>query len=338
MLGVNIVELVNLPLIWGVIILIAAFMYVALDGFDLGVGILLVFAPNASSRDTMIKSISPFWDGNETWIVMTAGGLLAVFPLAYGVIMTALYVPTIIMLLALVLRGVSIECRYKATVGGKAKWDYICYFASLLAVVMQGIIFGALIRGIVTKNGIFVGHMLDSFNLFTIGIAVIFIFQYVLLGATWVVMKSSGSTQAWGRNITQYASLTLAVLSLCTIFIVIMKKYHLLYDIKYIAILICCTCDLVIQVLLGFVLSKRENVVCGLFWLAELTLFIKFATFIIQIWPWVVPYSISVYDAAADPKSLSFLLVGTLVLLPMILCYTAYSYHVFRGKCDEKRK
>ncbi len=211
-------SLVDLPLIWFGIIATAIFLYILLDGFDLGVGILFPFAPTDRCRDRMMNSVAPFWDGNETWLVLGGGGLFAAFPLAFAVIMPALYIPMIIMLLGLIFRGVAFEFRFKASGKVRRIWDYAFHFGSLMAAFMQGVIIGAIVQGIKVEGRSYAGGAFDWLDAYSIMTGVAVVFGYALLGGTWLVIKTDGETQAWARKSASYAigfvALFLAIVSI----------------------------------------------------------------------------------------------------------------------------
>jgi cytochrome d ubiquinol oxidase subunit II len=199
-------HLVDLPLIWGILIATAVFLYVLLDGFDLGIGILFPIAPTDKCRDRMMNSIAPFWDGNETWLILGGGGLLVAFPLAYVILLPAFYIPLIVMLLSLVLRGVAFEFRFKADTS-KYQWDAAFHIGSLFAAFSQGVILGSFVQGIKVSGRNFAGGPFDwasGFSMLT-GIAVVF--GYALLGSTWLIMKTEDITQEWARKVALYAAL-----------------------------------------------------------------------------------------------------------------------------------
>ncbi len=190
----------DLPLIWFGLIITAIFLYVILDGFDLGVGILFPFAPSDKYRDRMMNSIAPFWDGNETWLVMGGGGLFAAFPLAYAVLMPAFYFPVILMLLGLVLRGVAFEFRFKATGTVQKLWDWAFHVGSLAAAFSQGVVLGGVIQGIKVQGRSFGGRGFDWLSAFSIMTGLALVCGYALLGSTWLVMKTEDDTQQWARR------------------------------------------------------------------------------------------------------------------------------------------
>ena len=214
---------IDLPLVWAIIIAVAVLMYVILDGFDLGVGILFPFAPSHDCRSRMMNSIAPFWDGNETWLVLGGGGLFAAFPLAYSVIMPAFYMPVIFMLLGLIFRGVAFEFRFKTTKEKSWVWDTAFHFGSVMAAVMQGIILGNLIQGIEVTDRSFSGGALDWANGFALLTGVALVFGYALLGATWLILKTDTQTQEWAFETAKYTlffvSIFMIVICITTPFI-----------------------------------------------------------------------------------------------------------------------
>jgi cytochrome d ubiquinol oxidase subunit II len=328
-------SLIDLPLIWYFLILTAVLLYVVLDGFDLGLGILFPMAPSDRCRDRMMNSVAPFWDGNETWLVLGGGGLLAAFPLAYAILMPALYLPVILMLLGLIFRGVAFEFRFKAQ-RSRPLWDWSFHLGSLTAAFMQGIIVGALIQGVVVVERGFGGGPMDWASPFTLTTGVGLVFGYALLGATWTVMKTDGETQAWARRSAVWL-LGLAGVSLAAVTIAIpainaqigqlwgsRPGVYLLAAVPAVAFLLLVAAWLDLR-------AGREArpflLVIGFFVTGYLALGLT-------LWPWIVPYAVTFRQAAAAGPSQSLLLVGTLVLLPVILIYTGFCYYLFRGKAS----
>ena len=331
-------EILDLPLIWYSLIATAIFLYVALDGFDLGVGILFPFAPSDQCRDRMMNSIAPFWDGNETWLVLGGGGLFAAFPLAYAVIMPALYIPVILMLLGLIFRGVAFEFRFKA--GGRSRriWDYAFHFGSLAATIMQGMILGAFVRGIQVDGRSFSGGPFDWLNAYSVMTGVALVFGYALLGATWLVMKTEDVTQEWARKcasyVLGYVGLFLGIVSISMPLMNADIK-HLWFSLPNFIYLL----PVPLLTLLFFGLIWRDLhtgreyrpflLSIGVFLMGYLGLGIS-------LWPWLVPFHITFRQAAAAPESQSLLLVGTAVMLPVVLGYVGYCYYIFRGKASHE--
>ena len=330
-------NIVDLALIWYGLIATAIFLYILLDGFDLGVGILFPFAPSDQCRDRMMNSIAPFWDGNETWLVLGGGGLFAAFPLAYSVMMPALYIPIIAMLLGLIFRGVAFEFRFKAATSRRI-WDYSFHFGSLLAAFMQGVVIGAVVQGITVEGRKFVGGSFDFLNAYSVMTGVAVVFGYTLLGATWLVMKTDGETQAWARKSAiytiGYVALFLAIVSISMPVMNPDIRLRWFSLPNFFFLLPVPTASLVMLIFIWRDLHKGNEyrpflLSFGVF----LTGYIGIA---ISMWPYIVPFEITFRQAAAVPESQSLLLVGTLFLLPLILVYTGYCYYIFRGKASHE--
>ena len=329
---------VDLPLIWYGLIATAVFLYVLLDGFDLGVGILFPFAPSESCRNRIMNSIAPFWDGNETWLVFGVGGLLAAFPLAYAILLPALYLPVILMLLGLIFRGVAFEFRFKATGRSRKIWDYSFHFGSLVATFMQGMVLGAFVQGVKVQGRSFAGGALDWINGYSVMVGMALVFGYALLGATWLVMKTDEITQDWARKCAGY------VLGYVGIFLVLVSISMPMMntDVKALWFSLPNTFYLLpipLATLVMFVTIWRSLYKGKEF----LPFFLSIGVFLtgylglgISLWPWLVPFNVSFRKAAAAPESQSLLLVGTVVMLPVVLGYVAYSYYVFRGKTSDE--
>jgi cytochrome d ubiquinol oxidase subunit II len=335
----NLGGFLDLPLIWYGLIATAIFLYVLLDGFDLGVGILFPFAPSDSCRDRMMNSVAPFWDGNETWLVLGGGGLFAAFPLAYAILMPAFYIPIILMLLGLIFRGVAFEFRFKAEGKSRRIWDYSFHFGSLTATFMQGIVLGTFVHGVAVDGRNFAGGAFDWFDAFSVMTGLALVAGYALLGATWTVMKTEGETQDWARQCAKYVMVLVAIfMGLVSVTMPLMNSdikelwFSLpnFYFLQPMPIL-----SLVFVVLLWRDLRKDQREFRPFF----LTLGIFLMNYIgigVSTWPWLVPFKVSLWDAAAAPESQSLLLIGTAVLLPCVLAYTGYCFWVFRGKASHE--
>lgn len=323
---------IDLPLVWGCLIATAVLLYVVLDGFDLGVGILFPFAPSDKCRDRMINSIAPFWDGNETWLVLGGGGMFAAFPLAYALNMPAFYIPIILMLFCLIFRGVAFEFRYKAE--NKRIWDYVFHFGSLGTAFMQGLILGGFIQGVEVEGRSFVGGAFDWLTGFSMLTGIAVVFGYALLGATWLNMKTEDETQNWALKCSKYVSIyvigCMAIVSLWVPFLndQLLNRWFSLPNFYYLLPIPIVTG--LSFLLLWHSLSKANEI--KPFLLSLLIFFLGYLGLAISLWPWIVPYQVSLWDAAAAPESQSLLLVGTAIMLPIILGYTAYCYYIFRGK------
>jgi len=308
-------------------------MYVLLDGFDLGVGILFPFAPSDQDRDLMMTSVAPIWDGNETWLVLGGAALFGAFPLAYAVILSGTYLPLLIMLIALILRGVAFEFRFKA---GRSRhwWDKAFYYGSLLATVAQGLVLGAFIQGFEIEGRDFAGGMFDWLSPFALLCGLALISGYALLGCTWLIWKTEGELQAWARGLARpllFAVLAfIGVVSIWTPLLdpAIAERWFSWPNIAYLSPVPLVTA-LVAFGLYRAVERGREV----LPFLLTMALFmLSFLGLGISLWPYVVPPSITIWEAAAPPESQIFLLIGVGALLPVVLAYTAFSYYVFRGK------
>jgi len=326
---------IDLAFIWAALIAFSVLAYVVLDGFDLGIGILFPLFPNKHDRDVMTNSVAPVWDGNETWLVLGGGGLLAVFPLAYATIFPALYMPIIAMLLGLIFRGVAFEFRWRTT-RGSIWWDRGFAGGSILAAFTQGIALGALVNGIKIENRAYVGGWWDWLTPFSILTGIAVVVGYALLGATWINLKTSGELQARARKIAMGAGVgTLAlicVVSLWTPFInpVYFERWFgfptAFFSALVPLLLACCA----VALWHGLTTDKHLQP-----FLAALGLFVlSFVGIGISFFPYIVPGALTIQEAAAPESSLLFLLVGAAVLIPIILIYTAYAYWVFRGKID----
>lgn len=324
----------HLPFIWGALIVFAIFLYVILDGFDIGIGILFPFAPEDDCRSKMMNSIAPFWDGNETWLVLGGGGLLAAFPLAYAVLTSALYLPVIFMLIALIFRGVAFEFRFKAGPKSRPIWDYSFHFGSLFAAFCQGIILGAIIQGVSVEGRSFAGGAFDWLSAFSLMTGLGLIVGYSLLGCSWLILKTDDITQKWAHDtalyILVYFIFFVGVVSLWTPHLNhhLYQRWYAWPNILYLS---------PIPLLLGFcfiwfirsIKNERDRLP---FIITILMFILCFIGLVVGLWPWIVPYQITFIEAAAAPKSQLFLLAGGIFILPIILGYTAYAYYVFRGK------
>ncbi len=331
-------NIVNLPMIWYALIFTAVFLYILLDGFDLGVGVLFPFAPSDKCRDRMMNSIAPFWDGNETWLILGGGGLFAAFPLAYSVMMPALYIPVIVMLLGLIFRGVAFEFRFKATRNHVKIWDYAFHFGSLVTGFMQGMIIGAIVQGIEVEGRRFAGGAFDWLNAYSVMTGIAVVFGYGLLGSTWLIMKTDGETQNWARKSASYTVLYVAIfLAIVSISMPIMNeqirtRWFTLPNLFYLVPIPTASLLLLIAIWRD-IHSNREVRPFLMSFGVFLTGYIGIA---ISMWPYIVPFKITFNQAAAAPESQSLLLVGTVILLPMILAYTGYCYYIFRGKASHE--
>lgn len=324
-------ELIDLTLIWVGIIGLGIFMYVLMDGFDLGVGILFPFAPDDESRDLMMNSVAPVWDGNETWLILGGTGLLAAFPLIYAVFLPALYLGVFLLLAGLIFRGVAFEFRFKA---GERRywWDRAFAGGSTVASFAQGAVVGAYIQGFETEGFRYIGGAFDWLTPFTVMTGFGVVAGYALLGVTWTILKTEGRTQDWAYRLAPW------LLIIVMAFFVIVSLWTPLAHERVMSRWF----DNLSWLWLFPVLTMATG---GWVWWriiqrAEISPFIGsmllFALFylglLITQWPYAVPPDHTFWDAASDPGSQLFLLIGVLFLIPIILGYTAWTYWVFRGK------
>ncbi len=324
-----------LPLIWAAILGTAVVMYVLLDGFDLGIGILFPTARNESERDQITRSIAPFWDGNQTWLVLGGAGLFVAFPKAYAVLMSALYLPVIVMLVALVFRGVAFEFRHVSH--SKTGWNVAFAAGSTLATFAQGVVLGGLVQGIAVRDGGYAGGSFDWLTPFALLCGLSLIAGYALLGATWLVMKTEGPVAERARG--QAKILLLAVLVFMAVVSLwtplahprIAERWFSLPNFYFLWPVPIVTA-LTVYLAWRWIESGRE--VRPFF--ATIALFLLgFLGLAISNFPYLVPPSLTVWDTAAVPASQIFMLLGTLLLLPIILGYVGFIYWLFRGKVRE---
>ncbi len=325
----------DLPFIWAGIIAFTILVYVILDGFDLGVGMLFAVEPAQTDRDLMMNSIAPIWDGNETWLVLGGGGLLAVFPLAYATILPALYMPLTLMLLALVFRGVAFEYRWR-TKRWKPVWDWSFTGGSFIAAFMQGIALGALVQGIEIKDRAYAGGWWDWLTPFSIVTGLAVVTGYALLGATWLNMKAGGDIQLRMRKRARILfTATLGFIGAVSIATPLLQPAYFERWFSWPTMIWSLIVPaLVLLAAWALYDGLRRNRDVSPF-LASLALFVfSFIGIGVSFYPYIVPPSLSIWQAAAPDESLRFTLVGTVILIPVILAYTAYAYWVFRGKVD----
>ena len=325
----------DLPFLWAGIIAFAILAYVVLDGFDLGVGLMFLFLKSDADRDLAMNTVAPVWDGNETWLVLGGGGLFAVFPLAYAVVMPALYAPLIVMLLGLVFRGVAFEFRWR-TERGKALWDWSFAGGSLAATFAQGIALGALVQGISVEGRAYAGGWWDWLTPFSVVTGLALVVGYRLLGATWLVMKTTGPVHDHAVSVAKRTSVvTLALIGAVNLWTPFQNPAYLE---RWFAWPTAIFSGIVPLLVLGAAFALHRALRDGNdtipFIAAQVIFALCFAGIGISFYPYMVPPSLTIWQAAAPSESLSFLLVGAVVLVPTILAYTAYSYWVFRGKTD----
>jgi cytochrome d ubiquinol oxidase subunit II len=326
---------IDLPFIWAGIIAFAVLAYVMLDGFDLGIGILFPSYPARAHRDLMMNSVAPIWDGNETWLVLGGGGLMAAFPLAYAIVMPALYVPLIVMLLALVFRGVAFEFRWKAeTDASRRLWDSSFAWGSIVAAFAQGIALGALVQGIPVKGRAYAGGWWDWLTPFSLLTGLALVAGYALLGATWLILKTDGEVQSKAIRLARLTGLaTVLFIGAVSIWTPFLEPLYMARWFDFPQILYTAPVPLLVAASAYALLRGLNEGRELLPFLAAQSLFLlSYIGLGISFYPFIVPPSLSIWAAAAPPESQGFLLVGTMILVPLILAYTGYAYWVFRGK------
>lgn len=328
----------DITTIWAGVIAFVIFMYVLLDGFDLGLGVLFPFMPSELDRDTAMNSVAPIWDFNETWLVLGAAGLFGAFPLAYAVLLPAFYLPLLVMLIALVFRGVAFEFRFKVH-AHKPFWSRAFFLGSLFATFAQGVVLGAFVQGVPVVDRQYAGGPFDWLSPFSVLSGLGLVAGYALLGATWLVAKSAGPLRDWARRIAVLAlAAVVAAMALVSGWMPFLNPEigHRWFSLPNLFVLSPVPL-LVGAISIALYLDlKRDTGREVLPFLYTMVLFLLgFAGLAISLWPNLIPPDISIYEAAAPRSSQVFLLVGMLILLPILLAYFGYTYWVFRGKAAE---
>jgi cytochrome d ubiquinol oxidase subunit II len=332
----------DLPLIWAAVLAVAVLLYVVLDGFDLGIGILFPFAKD-QERDLMMASIAPVWDGNETWLVLGGGGLMIAFPVAYAVLMPALYLPVMLMLMGLILRGVAFEFRLHGRRRGRPFWTFAFAGGSLAATLAQGFVLGGFIQGIKVADDRFIGQPFDWASPYTLLVAVGLVAGYVLLGAGWLILKTEGSlherARGWAQKAAVAVGLILAAVSLTTLFIhpEVAARWGIGVNGEIETRRLVALSPIPLAGLVGLMLAflgarSREAHVRAPMTGALLAFLSGYVGLAVGFMPYVVPYAVTYEQAASSPQALGLMLVGVAILLPFILGYTAWVYWIFRGK------
>src|SRR5918997_2067416 len=325
-----------LPLVWAVLIAIAVAMYVIMDGFDLGVGILFNAAADENWRDRMMLSVAPIWDGNETWLILGGGGLLAVFGLAYAVLLPALYIPVFVMLIALIFRGVAFEFRFKAE-RSKRIWDHAFHYGSLVPTFAQGMVLGAFVQGFANSGRAFTGGTWDFLSPFSVMTGVALILGYGLLGATWCVMKTTGELELWARQMAlRFLAGVIVAMGIVSLWVPFLGREIEVRWFSWPNIVYLAPVPLV-TALVAWQLYRalQDNLTYRPFFLAIALFLLGYLGLGISLFPYIVPPRLTIWQAANTPKSQAFTLVGFAIVMPLTLAYTAYSYWVFRGKVPE---
>ena len=323
-----------LPVVWFFIIGFAVIMYVLLDGFVLGIGVLAPFARDAQDLDLMMNTAAPIWDGNETWLVLGGAGLLAAFPVAYSVALSGLYLPVLLMLIALIFRGVAFEFRFKAT-RAKRFWGGAFAAGSTFAAFAQGVILGAIVEGMPLRDGRYVEGAFGWFSPFAMLTGVAVVFGYALLGSTWLILKTEGRLQQVARGLTR--PLVLVVVA----FMGLVSAWLPFLDSRIMARwfeggsfwwLAPVPVAALANALWLWRASLREGRDATPFILTLSFFVLGFVGLVLGLWPNIIPPNLTIWDAASPPSSQGFMLVGMVILLPAILGYTWWSYRVFAGK------
>ena len=325
--------MIDIATVWAFIIAFAVFVYVVMDGFDLGLGMLFPLFPKKEDRDVMMNTVAPVWDGNETWLVLGGGGLMAAFPLAFAVLMPALYTPIIVMLLGLVFRGVAFEFRWR-TRSERNLWDIAFAGGSVLATLAQGVALGAILQGVVVSGRQYGGGWWDWLTPFSMLTGFALVVGYSLLGATWLVMKTEGELRDRAYTLSWW--LLFAMLGAIGAISAATPFLNAEYAARWFAwpnILATAPVPVAVAavtlLLLRALAAKRDY---QPFFLSLALFALSYSGLGISMWPYIVPHSITIWQAAAPDNSLIFMSFGVAVLVPLILGYTAWAYYVFRGK------
>ena len=323
----------NLALFWAAVLACSVLLYVILDGFDLGVGVLFGLTKNETHRASMMNAIAPFWDGNETWLVVVGAGLFAAFPDVYAVFLGAFYLPVLLMLFGLIFRGIAFEFRYRSE-RMRRVWDGGLFLGSIVVAFVQGAALGAMIRGIPVVNGQYAGSPVGWLHPFAILTGIGLVLGYALLGAGWLVLKSEGELRDWAYRRIRW--LTFGVLAALFLAFTLTFDYSILvrsnlqerpWGFAFPALGVAALAGILVGAH-----KKRDDLPFAMTVLFFLAAFLSLG---VMFWPYMIPYSITVVDAAAPDASLGFLFYGGVVVLPVIAIYTIGVYWVFRGKVSK---
>jgi cytochrome bd ubiquinol oxidase subunit II len=325
---------IDLAAVWAFILAFAVFVYVVMDGFDLGLGILFPLFPAKADRDVIMNSVAPVWDGNETWLVLGGGGMMAAFPLAYAVLMPALYTPMIAMLIGLIFRGVAFEFRWRTTQSERNRWDIAFTGGSLLATLAQGIALGAILQGVHVEGRHYAGGWWDWLTPFSILTGLALTVGYSLLGATWLVLKTEGALRERAYHLSWY--LLFAMLAAIGAVSIATPFLHIQYTQRWFSwpnMILTAPVPIAVAAVTVLLLRALANKWDHQPFFLTLALFaLSYAGLGISMYPYIVPQSITIWQAASPENSQLFMLVGVAILIPLILGYTAWAYWVFRGK------
>jgi cytochrome d ubiquinol oxidase subunit II len=326
----------TLPLALGLVVAFGVLVYAIMDGFDLGIGALFLFAADESDRDAMMNAVAPFWDGNETWLVLGGTLLIAAFPVAYASLLPAFYLPLMVMLFGLIFRGIAFEFRFRAARFRKL-WDWAFALGSLVAGFCQGVVLGAYIDGIAVHNGQFAGGPFDFLTAFSVACGAGVVAGYALLGATWLILKTEGATRAFGRRAARVTLLlTLAFIALVSLWTPlthprIAARWFSWPNIGYLSPVPIATA----LIALGLWRAAARSGGVRPFLLAAALVLLAFLGLGISLWPYAVPYAATLEEAASSPPTLAFVAVGVAVILPLNLLYLGYAHWVFRGRAEK---
>jgi cytochrome bd ubiquinol oxidase subunit II len=318
-------------LFWVFVLAISTLLYVLLDGFDLGIGILFGLTHKETRRRAMLSAVSPLWDGNETWLVVAGVVLWAAFPIVYATLFSAFYLPLLVMLAGLILRGVAFEFRYKTE---RLRWIWDAGFAggSLLAAFIQGMTVGALVEGLPISNGHYIGGEFGWLSPFAVLCGVGLCLGYALLGACWLIKKCEADVRDAAYRLVPYLSVGLLV------FLVMVFAYALAENLQVMGrwlerpyLLVFPVIGVAAAIVLAASIRHRRD--GAPFYMVAVIFAVAFATLAISFWPYMIPFAITIEDAAAPHSSLAFMFWGEgLFVFPLMLLYTAISYGIFRGK------
>lgn len=326
----------DLAVIWAAIIALGVFIYVMLDGFDLGIGLLFPFVEEKAQRQVMLNTVAPVWDGNETFLVLGGAGLFGAFPVAYATLLPACYLPLILMLVGLIFRGAAFELRAKAH-RTQPLWDLAFICGSALASFCQGITLGALLQGVKIADGRFVGGAFDWFSPFSVFCGIGVLVTYAALGCGWLIMKTEGELQAKMRMVMRpmiaVLLVIIGIISLWTVLALpaVAERWFGHGDVIY----FLPVPILVVVCVYGIFKTVRERHDTMPFYLTLALCFLGFTGLVISIWPNIVPPSLTIWEASSPHESQLFALVGTLFILPIIFVYHFMQYRVFKGKVRE---
>ncbi len=326
--------MVDFSIIWFAIIVFGTLMYIVMDGFDLGIGLLLPFNKDPVERDMMVNTVAPVWDGNETWLVLGGAALYGAFPLAYSVLLDALSIPLTAMLIGLIFRGVAFEFRFKATEEHRPFWDKSFIAGSLLATFSQGVAVGAILNGFPVSGREYVGSSMSWLAPFPLFCGVGLVIAYALLGCTWLIMKTEHDLHRKMSALATPLTLTLLlVVGMISIWTPLthadiaqrwFSRPNLFWFMPVPLLVLLCSW--------GIVRAIKREAHYSPFLLTLALIFLGFSGLGISIWPNIIPPSITIWQAASPASSQAFMLVGGLLIIPVILGYTFWSYYVFRGK------